>query len=1348
MSNQSADSPAGGGGTSPPAASTSSAEPHTGPVSSTAPTQPGATPSGTGGATPSSSGGVRRYSMQELSIGMVLADRYQVLERLSAGGMGVVYKARHVALDDLVALKVLLKPQHEEDQRRFLLEARVATKIKHPNTVYISDFGVMPDGRSYLAMEFLQGQTLAQAIRKLAPKSDTATTAGMDPLRACRIAVQIARGLQAVHDKGIVHRDLKPENVFLLEQDGQPDFVKIVDFGIAKVTHIGGRDKSGPQPVQSRDAVVQAVQVVEESLPNSQNVTLPGSVMGTPAYMSPEAIDGKKIDFHADQYSLGCVLYEMLTGRTPFHSRSTAGMLMKHLTEPVPKLRQGSLEKLVPPSLEAVVMRLLGKQPSSRFASMREVEQALQRESDLILVARGEKTVLPTALAGAIAGKGLGAVLLLGRRRVPLLALLPLALALVAAGGLLTYRLVGHPAKPALKAGELELLRQRSLEVLKKDLEAPESGLLLKLGAAAGLGQSQEPSMRLSIEAVLKNLGAPLELRAQAAEALGQLGDRAAAAALLPLVDERPAPLLVVAAAAALRQLGEPRGEQVLTELLASKDPEAQFRAALLLCEQGPQKARELLHEFLKRSGIPEGIWLNIETCLARAGEEEARRALREKMQAAGPPEPRILSAARLAQLGDGPAHDYLKQLVQKKDPEQLLAARLLAGPDEPALRELFQKVVAEAEAKVPAQKLSAEGLGAIGEVFDARLLGTLLAPGRDPELRQRAATAILQIAAHDPGAWSARSLAWANGALTDRDWLVRQSAAAVLGDSASPSALTLLGGLLKDADARVRRSAVRALGRRSERAALKVLLPGLEDADAGVRSETLKSLGRLLETLARQGARDLLSEVGPWLRRLLERGSASEQLLALELFGRLGDSSRLEQLAAFKDTPDPEVRRLFLEQVETNAERLAATLSDKEFVVRFAAARRLAERGDLRAVAVLREALGRGGAAALLAYGYLVQLKAQVPSLEELFALFAKVPAGERLGAIEAASRLPAEQAQKLLLLAGRDPAPEVRKAVAEAAAELPVLSGQRAGLVVLQSLVTDADAAVRARVQALLAALTQPGTAAAPSPAKSEAETPPPAAETVQRSGEADTAATPLAATGGAPAQASPNGPDAAAELSGLGLLALKGPDFVQYQLDGKRWQYLGGKPLKLPPGPHRLATMSGKQEVVIEEKKTQTVELKPSPIEEAAHNGIEAYQRKDYGKAGKLLERAYQRCERSRSLAQPCENLTGELLFYLGRVHEAQGQTDEAANEYQQVVDSKAQGQLTDKQRDTALAALQGLSQRLGLLILRESEDGECVEKKWWLPPGSHDHKHRGKTRNVKIKARQTLRIDECQ
>ena len=132
-------------------------------------------------------------------IGTIIGERYDILSRLSAGGMGVVYKARHVLLDNLVAVKVLLKPQDLDAQRRFLQEAQLACKIQHPNTVYISDFGVLPDGRSYIVMELLRGQTIADVISQ----------GRVAPLRVCQIGVQIARGLQAVHDKGIIHRELK-----------------------------------------------------------------------------------------------------------------------------------------------------------------------------------------------------------------------------------------------------------------------------------------------------------------------------------------------------------------------------------------------------------------------------------------------------------------------------------------------------------------------------------------------------------------------------------------------------------------------------------------------------------------------------------------------------------------------------------------------------------------------------------------------------------------------------------------------------------------------------------------------------------------------------------------------------------------------------------------------------------------------------------------------------------------------------------------------------------------------------------------------------------------------------------
>ena len=153
--------------------------------------------------------------------------------------MGVVYKARHKILNNIVAVKVLLKPGTEIDQRRFLQEAQLASKINHPNTVYISDFGVLPDGKSFLVMEYMEGPTLTALLRKQKKHQ-------LDLLRACRIAIQIAQGMQVVHDKGIVHRDLKPDNIFVLDHttstakasagDKAQDFVKIVDFGIAKDT--------------------------------------------------------------------------------------------------------------------------------------------------------------------------------------------------------------------------------------------------------------------------------------------------------------------------------------------------------------------------------------------------------------------------------------------------------------------------------------------------------------------------------------------------------------------------------------------------------------------------------------------------------------------------------------------------------------------------------------------------------------------------------------------------------------------------------------------------------------------------------------------------------------------------------------------------------------------------------------------------------------------------------------------------------------------------------------------------------------------------------------------------------
>lgn len=1353
-----------------------------GPLSPSAPTL---------GQTGTSPTGARRPRIsQELTSGAIIADRYQVVERLSAGGMGVVYKARHIALDDLVALKLLLKPQKEEDQKRFLQEARVATKIKHPNTVYVSDFGVLPDGRSYLAMEFLRGRTLAQAIHDAASTavSTSATTkpappsvlaaavqasaapvsgagvpapvgdSGMDPLRVCRIGVQMARGLHAVHEKGIVHRDLKPENVFLVEQDGQKDFVKIVDFGIAKATRVASGERAASsatsQPSIDREEILKAVEQAGDALSVPVSVTLPGSVMGTPAYMSPEAIDGRSIDARADQYSLGCVLFEMLSGHTPFRARSAAGMLMKHLSEAPPELGNRAIP--VPEGVAALIKRLLAKTPEERLPTMREVEQALEREIDLMLVARGEKTVLPTALAGALSGRGLGTALMLGGRRIPLLALVPLALVLIAAGGSATWYLIKQQSRPVLKPGELMALRKKALERLNADLVSV-SDTALRVGATAALGASQEPSLRAPLEAVLGDKAAPAELQAQAASALGQLGERQAVAALRRALTENPDTTVQVAAASALRLLGDASGDEALAKLLDGKQAEAQFRAALLLCNQGPAaaqgRARELLQQYGKRDGVPEQVKLDIWSCLARAGDEPSRQALQAVMQRVGPTAPRLFAAARLAQLGDGAARSLLVDVVRKKDPEQLLAARLLAGPEQNEFRPLFREVVAAAAAAVPSRVLGSEGLGASAESFDARLLGTLLADDTEPTLRQAAAGAILQLALHDPSAWSSRSLAWARGALSDRDWLVRQAAAEVLADSGSQDAVSLLASLLKDADPRVRRSAAKALGRRKELAALLALRTALEDSDASVRLEALRSISRLVTTLSKLGVRDLASHLTAVLRQLLERGDkapAGERLLALGILARLGDRQVTEQLLAFKDTSDAEVRRLFIEQLEGRPDLLVAALSDAAPEVRLAAARRLAELGDQRAVPALQALLRQGGATAVEAYGLLARLGAPLPSPEELLKLFGGVSDAERLAAVAALGRLPVDRAVELLLVAARDPRSDVRRQAAETASELPMVAGKWAGLPVLRVLLGDSDAGVRARAQALLDALSNPA-ASGPDVAPSAAATAEVDAGITSDAGSSVAPPKPVEEPEPSPAGTGGVGEtvadEASAGLEGEGLLALKGPDYVQLQLDQKRWQYLSPKAVKLPAGPHQLTTMAGKKEVIVVEKKTTKLDVPASPIEEAAHSGVEAYQKKDYGKAQKLLERAYSRCERARGLSQPCANLTTEIWFYLGQVFEEQGRLDEAATNYQLVADAHVHGRLSDKQVAQASSALAQLSKRLGLVIIQTAEKSKCKEKKIYLPPGQHRVKVGSDRKDVKVRERETVTVGSC-
>ena len=293
----------------------------------------------------------------DLLPGTVIRGKYKILNRLGAGGMATVYRAVHIAFNEERAIKIVNDrfSGNKELSQRFRTEAIVTRKLHHPNAVFIEDLDVMDDGRPFMVMEFVAGPMLRDIVRDEAP---------LPPKRALRIAKQAASALAAAHSVGITHRDIKPENILLVQgPDGET--AKVLDFGIAKV--------------QSELLGANATQV---------NVTSPGMVIGTPAYMSPEQADPRPstpIDGRADIYCLGTVLYEMLTGTLPFDADSPLGMLLHQMNTP-PREIEKTLPRLARyPELCSTVMRCLRKKPQERFANAEQLVEALSRAEEELL---------------------------------------------------------------------------------------------------------------------------------------------------------------------------------------------------------------------------------------------------------------------------------------------------------------------------------------------------------------------------------------------------------------------------------------------------------------------------------------------------------------------------------------------------------------------------------------------------------------------------------------------------------------------------------------------------------------------------------------------------------------------------------------------------------------------------------------------------------------------------------------------------------------------------------------------------------------------------------------------------
>jgi tRNA A-37 threonylcarbamoyl transferase component Bud32 len=265
---------------------------------------------------------------------------YRILNKIGTGGMGAVYLAEHPLIGKRVALKVIHRELagNRDVVSRFFQEARAVNKIGNEHIVEIHDFGVTPEGDHFYIMEYLEGSTLASVLSRDKP---------LDVMRSLHIAAQIAAALAAAHAAGIIHRDLKPDNIMLMSRLGDQDFVKVLDFGLAKVFSAATAVK-----------------------------TAAGVLLGTPQYMSPEACESKRdIDHRTDIYALGVLLFQMTTGELPFDGESMGEVLVKQVTMLPPAPR--GMNPAIPPSVEQILLRCLAKPVDARFATMLQLREAL-----------------------------------------------------------------------------------------------------------------------------------------------------------------------------------------------------------------------------------------------------------------------------------------------------------------------------------------------------------------------------------------------------------------------------------------------------------------------------------------------------------------------------------------------------------------------------------------------------------------------------------------------------------------------------------------------------------------------------------------------------------------------------------------------------------------------------------------------------------------------------------------------------------------------------------------------------------------------------------------------------------
>jgi eukaryotic-like serine/threonine-protein kinase len=506
----------------------------------------------------------------------IIDDRYRLTSLVGRGGMGSVFLAEHVTIRRPVALK-LLSPSLAaipELARRFEREAAAIGRIDHPNCVTVSDFGRLEGGSLYLVMEYLDGRSLSDAIE---------AEGRIAARRALHIARHVLRGLGHAHQAGIVHRDVKPDNVILVQQDGVPDFAKVLDFGIAHFMD-GARERK--DEAEGEDRLTQA-----------------GIAFGTPQYMSPEQAVGDPVDPRADLYATTVMLFEMIAGRTPFVADEKLELLGMHATRPPPRLSETRPDLLITPELDRLIEVGLAKQPRDRFATAEQyiasIEEVLHGRVDgdaPIATPLDDTEPVPVALDPRLRAPARTTPLrhtptpVTSRHRRPATLrqqlLLGGALAGLAALGYASYFLFIRPPQVDLLAG----LKSEAAAEAEKKLEAgdPDRTIAMLTARPGALAGDAVAQMQLGHAHAAKSEYRPALEAYQAAVALDPsvISDQRVRANLALMIDD-DGPVLVDAALLLAREGQDDAARRRIAELAAHKDRAVRKKAFALAEELG-----------------------------------------------------------------------------------------------------------------------------------------------------------------------------------------------------------------------------------------------------------------------------------------------------------------------------------------------------------------------------------------------------------------------------------------------------------------------------------------------------------------------------------------------------------------------------------------------------------------------------------------------------------------------------------------------------------------------------------------------------------------------------------------